>query len=276
MKRYRVVSFDFDSRSHILEPGYADNLNDEARAQWERRRIDLIRAIAFEYGTQYLSVKVDNFAAIGRKPISIVAFHNQFFEEARRAFVHCDYYPSLTGVCALGERILNHLLITFREDFKATPEYKKVYCKNSFDNWDLAIDTLESWGIIRPETATVFRDLKETRNRSLHFRPDLDKNARDEALKAIGQMNKILELQFTSFGNVPWFITEIRGAAYVRKSFEDDPFVKKIVLPNAVYVGSKARIEHVGNGRWKVHDGHEYEDKEISDEEFKALVDPEK
>lgn len=273
MKRYKVINHDFDSRCHILQLGYADEMNDAAKQEWELEKQRLVMAIAQEYGAIGLEQIVDNFKEIGTKPLSIVAFHNSFFSQSWRSFIHGNYYPALTAVCALGERVLNHLILLFRDEFKSTEAYKKVCRKDSFDNWDLAIDSLISWKIIRLETAEEFRKLKILRHQSIHFRPDLDQNVRSAALNAISVFKNIISLQFASFGDVPWFITEIRGASYIRKSYEKDLFVSKIVIPNCVLVGHKSRMEYMDPG-WRVIDDHEYESEEISDETFKALVDP--
>ena len=65
----------------------------------------------------------------------------------------CRNYPALTGACALGERILNYLILNLRDDFHSTPEYKQVYRKDSFDQWDAPINALASWGVLLPEVA---------------------------------------------------------------------------------------------------------------------------
>jgi hypothetical protein len=137
------------------------------------------------YGVGAFEAKRANFIALGPKPMSILAFHNRFFEQVRVAFVMGAYYPALTSACALGERILNHLILTLRDEFKATPEYKTVYSKESFDDWSLPIKTLESWGVFLPDTAIGFRQLKDKRNRAIHFRPEVDRNDRELALEPV-------------------------------------------------------------------------------------------
>lgn len=273
MKRYLVLHRDFDLRACILEPGYADQMAPEAKAAWQQQVSDLAASLASEHGMENLQLKFQNLADLGAKPLSLVSFHNVFFNEARQAFIQGCYYPSLTGICALGERVLNHLVLLFRDQFKLTPQYKKVYGKDSFDNWGLAIDTLETWGILRPETAAVFREFKATRNCAIHFRPDLDQECRGPALKALHEFNKIIELQFASFGKLPWYLTEIRGSSYIRKAFELHPFVKGVVLPNCALVGPKATLEFMNPG-WRAIDDNDYPDIEISDADFAQFVDP--
>ncbi len=79
--------------------------------------------------------------------------------QIRRSFIIGSYYPALTGACSLGERILNHLILTFKEDYKWSLEYKKVYDKKSFDDWSLPIGILSKWGILLPAVVKKFKTL---------------------------------------------------------------------------------------------------------------------
>lgn len=170
MKRYRVFSFDFDSRSHMLEP-IQENWNEKVKEQYLINREKTIRGLAQQYGESQLDVKVQNFLDLRFKPFSVSAFHNKFLDQIRNSYVIGAYYPALTGACALGERILNHLVLMLRGYHTNTAEYKKVYRKQSFDYWPLAIDTLESWGELLPEAAVKFRELNEKRNRAIGNHP---------------------------------------------------------------------------------------------------------
>ena len=104
------------------------------------------------------------------------------------------YYPALTAACSLGERILNHLILILRDDYRHTPEFKTVYRKNSFDNWDVPIDTLESWDVLLPKVAKEFRCLKDMRNKAIHFRPEVDRNDRDLALRAVKCLQAVAQI----------------------------------------------------------------------------------
>jgi hypothetical protein len=61
---------------------------------------------------------------------------------------------------------------------------------------------LESWDIL-PEAAKQFRCLKDMRNKSIHFRPEVDDNDRDLALDAIICLREIIRIQFGAFGSQP-------------------------------------------------------------------------
>jgi hypothetical protein len=39
-------------------------------------------------------------------------------------------------------------VLGLRDEFKKSLEYKRIYKKKSFDDWDLAINTLETWGVL--------------------------------------------------------------------------------------------------------------------------------
>ena len=180
------------------------------------------------------------------------------------------YYPALTGACALGERVLNHLVLALRADFRSTPEYKKIHNKQSFDNWLLAIDTLESWQVLLPDVVKAFRELAKIRHRAIHFNPKVDRNDRTLALEAIDCLGGIIVRQFGVLGPQPWFIPDTPGESYIKRNAETEPFVRSIYLPNCRRVGPKHTLDLDGRV-FKVRDDTKYEDREISDEEFRRL-----
>lgn len=200
----------------------------------------------------------------------MLAYHNRFADQARNAFVVGAYYPALTGACSLCERILNHLVLGLRDDFRGTPEYKWVHRKKSFDNWDLPIGTLEAWGVLVPEVVAAFKTLRDVRNRrAIHFDPSTDTKDREYALEAVRSLNEIVAEQFGTSAPVPWFIPGAKGGVgFIKKEMEVDPFVKLVYLPNALAVGPEHYLENGADGGWLVHDRDDYEDGEIPDEEF--------
>lgn len=272
MKRYRVMNMEFDTRAAVLSTEIEPSWKPNVREQWEANRESLRESLRAEYGAWAFEQKEKNFIELGAAPFSLVAFHNEFFWQARRAFVIGAYYPSLTALCALGERVLNHLVLTFRGEFDSTSEYRKVYRKNSFDDWTLAIDALEAWRVLLPRAAERFRELKSLRNRSLHFNPETETNVREKALEASKLFCDIIQTQFAAFGPNPWFIPNRQGVSLVRKASENDPFVKKIVLPNCVYVGPSHSVLPSASGAAVISDADDYEEREISDEEYLELL----
>jgi hypothetical protein len=270
MKRYRVLIFDFDNRVHSLTLEIRDEWEENVKRQHRQNKDADLKNLVSSYGIEQREAKLQNFIEFGVKPISIFAFHNPFFEQIRTAFVMGAYYPALTAACALGERILNHLILILRDDYKHTPEYKTISRKDSFDNWDVPINTLESWKVLLPDIAEEFRRLKNLRHKVIHFRPEVDRNTRALALESIRCMREIIQNQFSGFGSQPWFITSIPGEIYIKKSWESNPFIQKIYLPNCLSVGPRHKIEKI-IPQVVVNDSFQYEEREVTDEEFSEL-----
>src|SRR5688500_4803107 len=106
MKRYRVLSVDFDSRAAILAREISDTWDEDVKARERANRDNILQGLAQEYGPLAFDQKVQNFIELGSKAFSVLAFHNKFHAQIRHSFVMGGYYPALTGACALGERIL--------------------------------------------------------------------------------------------------------------------------------------------------------------------------
>lgn len=271
MKRYRVIGFDFDTRAVILDTKIENAWEERIKEQWEANKRAVREGIVFEFGAKEYERKIEDFVALGANPMSLISFHNLFLRQCRSAFVYGSYYPALVSACTLGERILNRLVIHLREYFKGTPEYRKVFSKDSFANWNNAIEILEKWEVLLAQPAADLRRLGEIRHHSVHFNPETETDVRSSALEAISLLQSLVAKQFSAFGNQPWYIPSAKGASYVAKSHEETPFVKEFVLPSCVLVGPKHRLQHSHNG-WLVHDDHEYGTQEVSDEEFVNLV----
>lgn len=264
MKRYRVIAADFDSRALVLDT-IQDHWEDSVKALHRKNQARLLAQLRTEFGERAFDAKLTNFKDLGAKPFSVIAFHNRFLSQARQAFVHCLYYPALTGACALGERILNHLILGLRDHYKSHPLYKKIYRKESFDYWPLAIEVLSEWGVLTPETTTSFLELHQKRNNALHFNLATEINDRQLAFEAIKNLEEIVNHQFLGFGLLPWLLPA-PGECYIKKEYEKSPFVQLVYLPNCVYLG----YEHVVTSAfpWTFQDPDDYPEQEISDEEF--------
>lgn len=240
----------------------------------------LVARAIYDYGIGEFQSKIEDFIAFGAIPLSVFDFHIKFLYQIRDAFVVGSYYPALTGAAALGERILNHLILRLRDDYKGTDEYKDVYDKESFDNWNLAIDTLEAWGVLLPEVVKEYRRLAKIRNRkAIHFNPKTDEKDREYALEAIETLTKIIRIQFSGFGNQPWFIPGIKGASFIKKEWEAEPFIRHVYIKgeNCVLVGPYHQVTEVkpdeksGAIILEMEDDYDYEQREITDEEFAEL-----
>jgi hypothetical protein len=265
--RRRLLSwgFDFDSRAAVLLNNAGDFDEGFRNAELERLRV----SISAEFGERNVDQKVTDFIDIDTKPMSVLAYHNAFFAQVRSSFVAGAYYPALVGACALGERILNHLVIDMRPFFKHTAEYKSIYRKNSFDNWNTAIDVLVAWKILLPIASEEFRKLKQLRDRSIHFNVATYNTLREDALAAIIHMRTIIEQQFGSFALRPWFIEGTKGHVFIRKAYEDHPFVKTYFIPRCPFVGPLFGMGFTENVGWDVFDMEDYGDGEWTDDEFR-------
>lgn len=267
MKRYRVLGFDFDTRVRTLDP-ILDEWDEQVKALHRQNRERTIAGLQDEFGARGFDEKFKNFIDLGAKPFSVIAFHNRFFGQARAAFVHGQYYPALTGVCALGERVLNHLMLGLRDHFKDSAHYKHVYRKDSFDNWELAIDALRDWGVLTHPAEQHFRELSQRRNQAIHFNVQTESNAREGALAALLAFGRILEAQFAGVGQLPWLFMP-PGEVYIRKAWEQHPFIQLVYLPNSLHVGYRHKVVSVFP--WKVEDPEDYESHEVSDDDFATL-----
>lgn len=274
MKRYRVLRLNFDFTANHFDPEGYDTWSEEAKERYQEHLEGLRAELGRQYGTDGLEYKVQNLRDIGAQPMSVITFHNSLYQQARHAFIVGAYYPALTATAALGERILNDLVLTLRESYPAPAEYPQISIYKTFSQWKVMIDTLESWNVLLPDVVECFRRLLGIRGRSIHYNPIQPREMRGMAVKAMECMNTIIHRQFGILGSQPWFIPGIRGASFVAKAWETQPFVRAFLLPHAALVGPNHWLElDEATGLWSVHD-HDYEAREISDEEFGTLVDP--
>jgi len=114
MKRYRVLGYDIDSRASLLSIEIKETWAPEVKEMHRRNQEAIRQGLMEEFGQEHVLTKLDNFIALGNAPFSIVTFHNKFLRQVRTAFFMGAYYPALTGACALGERVLNHLILGLR------------------------------------------------------------------------------------------------------------------------------------------------------------------
>jgi len=275
MKRYKTQNIDFDTRPNILKMKIEDHWEDKVKALNSKNQEIVRDGYKQQFGLMSYEQKEQNILDVGAMFPSIIAFHNKFLTQARNSFIIGSYYPSLTAITTLTERVLNHLIILLRDDFKNTPEYKKVYNKDSFTDWDMLIDTLTSRGVLLPETKQYLLKLKKLRHEyAAHFNSETDSRDRELALEALEAFQEFTRIQFGFLGKQPWFIPGTKGSFFIKKEYEDNPFIKKVYIPNCVLVGPNFKLETVNRGL-KVVD-EEYEDQEITDEEFVELLEKDK
>lgn len=264
-RRHLSYSLDFDTRVHFLEPA-GDDWSPDAKAMHLTNRNLVRESLILTYGASDIETKIQNFRDIRSKPLSVVAYHNEMFESVRNSFIIGAYYPALVGACALGERILNHLILDLRQHYKHTPEFKRVHRKKSFDDWSLAIEVLEAWNVLLPAAASEFQALKTLRHRSIHFNASTYATLREDALTAVLHLREIIDQQFTTFGLRPWFIPGTTGHIFIRRDWESEPFIRTFYLPTCPFVGPNFAISFEDG--LKFHDHRDYGDGTWTDEEY--------
>lgn len=266
-RRYHPFSFDFDSTPMSLDdPG--EHWDEQVKQQHSKNRQRAIEHLKLRYGTLRIEEVVRNTVELGPKSMSMLSYHNPLHEQARRAFVAEAYYPALVAACALGERILNHLVLDLRDFFKLSEHYKKVYRKDSFDNWEFATSVLSDWSVLVDGVGSDFLALGELRNRSIHFNPETYQTLRADALSALQRLNAIISKQFGYFGSQPWFIEGTPGAQFIKKEHENNPFVRAYIVPRSGFVGYLYGMERLPEGSWTHLDYVDYGDGEMTDEDF--------
>ena len=269
---------DFDTRAAILKPSIEPHWDDQAKEAIKSRWASVRQSLIPEFGERDIDTKLDSFAEIGTKPVSVLSYHNDFFHQVRQAYVLGACYPALVGACALGERILNHLIQDLRQFYVRTPRYKHVSRKDSFNDWSTPIDTLEDWEVLLPAAVIEFRALMQLRHRSIHFNITTYDTVKGDALAAILHMRSIIEHQFGSFSAAPWFISGTIGHAFIKKEFENNAFVRTYFLPKCPFVGPLFGMALTKDG-WEIYDRKSYGKGAWTDEEFARQYnerDPEK
>jgi hypothetical protein len=268
-RRHLCFGGDFDTRCVTLSTEIGETWDTEVKSLWTQNKENARAGLVWEFGECAKEAKIADFIAIDTKPFSVLAHHNQLYHQVRQSFVIGAYYPALVGACALGERILNHLMIDLRGFYVNTPQYKKIHSKRSFADWGLPIDTLEAWQVLLPEAVAEFRKLMDLRHRSVHFNTETTARLRDDALSAVLHMRAIIDQQFGSFGVRPWYIAGTRGQMFIRKDWEAHPFVLTYFVPQFSFVGHRFGIEG-GEAGFQIRDFNNYGPGALTDEEFAA------
>ena len=174
------------------------------------------------------------------------------------------FYPAWTGACCLAERILNDLILRLREDFKASPRYKEIGRRDSFENWNHLLDILTEWKILDAATVPPFDKLLRLRKLgAVHYGDVSDKAA--HATEALEALNAVVRGRF-GIGTAPFFMC--RGEIYVRASFEEDSFTKAFIIPYCHPLSYTHRIEGQYPDLVVADDQSPAEKGEITDERF--------
>jgi len=271
-RRYRIVEVGFDTRATLLSTDVEDGWEPAVRQQWIENKEGIVKGLLDEYGPRDGDRKVDDFVALGPAPWSIVAEHNTLLAQVRSAFALGAYYPALVGAAALGERLLNELVLTLREDYLTHPSTsRRIRAAASFTDWPHTIEVLHAWGVLDDATKDRFESLKTMRHESVHYTSTFASGARDVALAAVTLAQQIVSSVFSGLYRPGITINELAGLVVIRRTAEEIPLVKRFLLPRSVLVSPRHTVEiqrHDSVAYWSLYDDAEYPTEDIDDAEY--------
>ncbi|WP_139770678.1 hypothetical protein [Paenarthrobacter ureafaciens] len=242
-------------------------------AQHEGNRRQIRMMLIHEFGNEEHERKIDDYAALGPAPWSVIDRHNMFLRQIRQSFAFGAYYPALVGACSLGERLLNELVIRLRGAYRShSATTKSVATHKTFMNWSVCIEALFEWGVLDDPLATKFNNLRKFRNRSVHYGTHLTgRDAREEALQAVLLIQEIIEALFRPHGGPPRFIGGTTGHTFLSTPAESEPFVQEFLVPASILVSPSFDMQYNEDRGWfDVFDDDTYQNEypTLTDEEF--------
>lgn len=262
----------FDTRARILATEIGEDWDPDVKKQWLQNASRVREEVIHEFGASNFERKIEDFKSLEASPFSVIALHNQFLAQIRSAYVAGAYYPALLGAAGLGERILNHLILTLRDDYSGHPATSpEIATHKSHTNWKACIKALEGWSVIEAKTADAYRQLVELRNSAVHYRRSLDgQDAHSQASRAIELLQGIIEDIFSPHDNSAKFIPRSSGNGFISKDAEQLPLVKHFYIPAAYLVSPRFEMRPSATGWFDVYDDPDYqlEQPSLSDEDF--------
>ncbi len=263
MKRHRFLTFSIDSTRNFFKGSSFPHAEIHKRESQEY--------LSQKYGPLNFEEKFTRWLSIPKPTLSVVDEHTYLLQDIENAYVSGSLYATLTSACCLGERILNQIILRVKNSYKSTSQYKLIYRKSSINNWELGINTLLKWKIIKSETEKKYKQLLALRTDSVHFQ-NKEQNLVPMAKNAICLINEIISDLFELKREkkfLIWF--EVPGELYLKREAENIPFIEAFYIPCAPLVGFKHIIETTPDLKFRVIDKEIYPNKEISDQEFVKL-----
>lgn len=241
MKRYRALPGLWDGRpvylKSILETSQPlDELN-------EKNKIRIIAQLQHSYGQLNFQEKLARYVESGYLNMSIVNDHNSVLLSIRDSYIMGNFFPSLTASCALGEWILNDLVLSMRNHFKATDA--KIHKKDAFTNWGLMIVALLEWNLIAPSHAKDFKELLHLRKASIHYDPKSKTALAQQSNRALQLIAKLIHSIFSAVISEKYRISDSDGASFIKKEMENHPFIRRYYIPNCIYVGPDHQLTNL-------------------------------
>jgi hypothetical protein len=219
-RRYRPASFQIDARRGLYDTPYG-----------QRYAADDATHLQAAYGIEDFDAKFRRWKNIAYPTLGIIDEYSKKIEQIINSYTMGYVYPAVTSACCLAERILNRLVLRCRHHFKAHPEYKRIYRKDSFDDWGVMLNVIEQWQLIPPKAIELFRDLMPIRHQTIHYNDGYDFDA-----IIVPTINKLIEAIGEVFGVLNrkdiYLVFDVPGEVWVRSQAERLPFVKEFVLPH--------------------------------------------
>lgn len=241
-------------------------------AQHEENRRQARMSVIHEFGNADHERKIQDYGELGRAPWTVLDQHNVFLAQVRDSFTLGAYYPALVGACALGERLLNELVILLRDSYTSHPAAVPVKTQKTFTDWVPCIKALFEWGVLDDSVASKLYEMRKLRNRSVHYGKHLaGSDARDDAIRAVHLVQEIVEDLFAPHGGPPRFIAGVSGHSFLALEAEDQPFIREFILPASLLVSPNFVMEfNRATGWFDVFDDDAYHDEfpTLSDAEF--------
>lgn len=222
-RRYRLMSFYVETRRGFYN---SDHSLDEAN--------DHTKHLKAELGEYDFDVKFQRWKQIDYPPLGLLDEYPAKITQIINAFSMGYSYPALTSACCLAERILNRLVLRCRDHFKSHPDYKKIYRKESFDDWDRMLGLISDWDLIPEKAVELFQELMPIRHQSIHYNDSYDFDS-----VAPVAINKLIAAVTEVFGVINrkdiYLVFDVPGEVWVRSEAESIPFVKEFVIPHCYY-----------------------------------------
>jgi len=207
-RRYRLRGFFIDTlRGFYSSPA----LKEQADADTEHLKTVL--------GHNNFEEKLERWLRIDYPPLGLIDEYPQKITQIINTYSAGYFYPAVTSACCLAERILNRLILKTRGHLKNDPNYKRIYRKESFDDWGKMIDIIKDWGLVPEKAIVTMKELMPIRHQSIHYNETFN----FEAI-APEVINKLISDITEIFGVINrkdiYLVFDIPGEIWVRQAVQ--------------------------------------------------------
>jgi len=222
-RRYRLVGSYVDTRRRFFDSPELEAFTEkiEEQLKTELGSIDFIK-------------KFERWKTIDYPPIGLIDEYQYKIQQIINTYCMGYFYPAVTSACCLAERILNRLVIKTRDYFKSHPEYKKIYRKSSFDDWEKMLCLISDWQLVPENAVNLFRNLMPIRHESIHYNENYD----FESIAPVA-INNLIAAIIEIFGvenrKDIYLVFDVPGEIWVRSAVENQPFVMEFIRPHCYY-----------------------------------------